>query len=475
MKVIKKLLLFLFIITISCTNNDDNNNNINTCIIKGSFRSNSIKLTESIVEFFNYKLQKVEALKKFEIDKNGNFKITLIIDSPILVKIFYQDVFITPKDNVSLYFSLNKSNTGVMKDSLNVTGLNADNYLYFNRLTKQNFRFPDFGSDEFSSDLLAYKKKVDSVYNEQEKFTELYLSKSSLTNEFKDYIKTYNDYFYLASLFDICVFKDQQQNLKDIPGEYLDVLKRYEFSKVSNIIPYNLSMDSYIRFLLAKDTSIFFSKKRLNALISSIKKSSLSQSNKDYLFFLYLRIYSTNETATMSKEFIPLLEELYDSILDPKYKSEAIKLINWKPRNSLIDTSVLKIKLVSINNELILFEDLLNDTTILYFDFWASWCSPCIEEYKYIENLRRYNSKCKFYSISIDQDKTKWKNSSDQVNNSLFNSYVLNNYDDISKLEKYLKVESIPRYLMIKNKTVIYFNAPRPSEKKRLESVFSSF
>ena len=44
-------------------------------------------------------------------------------------------------------------------------------------------------------------------------------------------------------------------------------------------------------------------------------------------------------------------------------------------------------------------------------DFWATWCGPCIEEQPYIKKMRDQfkNKNVEFISISIDDDKSYWK------------------------------------------------------------------
>lgn len=48
---------------------------------------------------------------------------------------------------------------------------------------------------------------------------------------------------------------------------------------------------------------------------------------------------------------------------------------------------------------------------IIYIDFWATWCGPCLAQFKYLDQLKAKfaSSDIVFLSISIDTDIQKWK------------------------------------------------------------------
>lgn len=109
-----------------------------------------------------------------------------------------------------------------------------------------------------------------------------------------------------------------------------------------------------------------------------------------------------------------------------------------------------------------------NKDTLIYIDFWASWCSPCKEELKYYPELIQHfeNEKIKFLFVSLDKDYSSWKS---QAEDFLFmssnNSFLLGgNFD--SKLAKSLKIDAIPRYVIIKNGKFLNKDAFRPSSKE---------
>ena len=127
------------------------------------------------------------------------------------------------------------------------------------------------------------------------------------------------------------------------------------------------------------------------------------------------------------------------------------------------------ISLFSQTSEKKSFDEFLNENNdkIIYVDFWASWCKPCIKEIPKIEKLSKdyKNSEIIFVFFSIDENMETWANLSKELN---IESYEFNfNSHQFKKPEifKELKLNSLPRYLIIRNSTIIDENAKKPNKK----------
>jgi thiol-disulfide isomerase/thioredoxin len=123
------------------------------------------------------------------------------------------------------------------------------------------------------------------------------------------------------------------------------------------------------------------------------------------------------------------------------------------------------------------------ENKVLYVDLWGVYCRPCIEEFKYLSDIKdRYRNKdIEFVYLASPynhiNDVQKWK--------AAVKKYDLKGHNILMCLDFYTEIWEevpemkepflIPHYLIIdKNKRVIEANAPRPSEKERLYSILDN-
>lgn len=94
-----------------------------------------------------------------------------------------------------------------------------------------------------------------------------------------------------------------------------------------------------------------------------------------------------------------------------------------------------------------------NKNKILVLDFWASWCVPCMEEFKWFKDLISKYSKeqnlISFLFISMDKSQKNWETASEMFK---FlddkNSFILeDNFKSV--FSKKYKINSIPRVIII--------------------------
>lgn len=103
---------------------------------------------------------------------------------------------------------------------------------------------------------------------------------------------------------------------------------------------------------------------------------------------------------------------------------------------------------------------------VLYIDFWATWCGPCVRETPFMEQLaERYkdNGKIEFISISTDKNVEAWRDKV-QKDNPAWPQYRIYGQEGEDFLSA-INLKYIPRFLLVlPNGKVFNIDAPRPSD-----------
>lgn len=104
---------------------------------------------------------------------------------------------------------------------------------------------------------------------------------------------------------------------------------------------------------------------------------------------------------------------------------------------------------------------------VVYIDFWASWCGPCVRQFPYSKKLHDGFTKKQlkdmvFLYISLDDSEDRWKNAIKKHGLEGVQTLLKGGWN--SEGAQHYRINSIPRYMLMNKKgEIVDTNAPRPS------------
>ena len=346
------------------------------------------------------------------LDENNSFNLELNINKPVMALLN-----IKGEDPVSLYikpgYDLHISADGDdLKASLNFAGKNADN---------NKFLF------EYLNNFL-----IDNKYLPQQVVNKMsVLEPAEFVEYWEEMLKTKKEPFY-----------NIDEN-KSISEDLINFLKT-EVAFVS--FSYRLF---YPMFIITKDDW-----------------ENLPEGYFDFLDDARSKMDDSRVISPAYHNFIKHYLEYY-KIANPGEAPEDVSSVEANIlfesfRRTLPGNPAPDFELTDINGETVSLSDFQGK--VVYLDFWASWCGPCIREVPYAKELKKRfkdEENLVFLYISIDEDKEAWRNT---VRNREIEGVHLNVRGRYHEVPSSYNVSSIPTYYIIDRDGVIFKNnAKRPS------------
>lgn len=303
-------------------------------------------------------------------------------------------------------------------------------------------------------------------YDRRLKLLEEQSAKGKFTDEGRNIIALSLYYQYLNELlFPYRSWKPIEEIAKPailVPDFYKAKLNdlKSEFHKDSLIYlwEYKRFIKQYARYLMienSRTTKIDFTS------LLDFYKINFTGKIRDLL--LFDEIYGTYQRSGDASHVL----EVVDSISSDIMRNALLQAYNKSKKT--YSKEALETQLESSSGEKLSFTELLskNRNRLIYLDFWATWCGPCIMEMpnskKLSEEFR--NDSIEFIYISIDKDKNKWRRKIPSIPTGKNSHHY--HLGDGTVLAKEMEISSIPRYILADNTgRIISSSAPRPGSEE---------
>jgi thiol-disulfide isomerase/thioredoxin len=204
-------------------------------------------------------------------------------------------------------------------------------------------------------------------------------------------------------------------------------------------------------------------------LLNNISENSSGFLEQILLARFFYQFLGWNDPETFEILFNPkyFTNTQYSTYLEEQY-TELVK--NLKNPEFYTDKILSDLKLYN-NNILTSIIDKYPDK-VIYIDFWAPWCGPCMVEMKFANELHeKYKDKdIEFVFLANRCTEKSWKLTI--AKESINGKHFLLDDNQYIQLSDKLKIAGIPHYVIIdKRGIIVNNNAPRPSNTEKLTEV----
>ena len=401
------------------------------------------------------------------LDENNSFYLELDIRKPVVTQLQLRGedpviLYIKPGDDLHI-----SADGDDFKSSLSFAGKNADNNSFLFKYHKNldnKYKQQQIFDKITSLEPAKFIEFVEEMLNSKKKFFNNKAENESISEDLINYMETEIVYEYYTYRLIYPMYVLSKSKWEELPKDYFDFLEDARSKMADNKLissNYRSFVEHYLDYYKSEnpdaapdglsnaETNIYIAEKLLDDKTLNHTKASLIYNE------FYLGEFENAEK--LYKSFVEdLKEEPCDNmanILTTTYENIQRTL----PGNPAPD-----FELTDINGESVSLSDFRGK--VVYLDFWASWCPPCMREVPYARELKeRFKDEedLVFLYISIDENPDAWRKT---VKEREIKGVHLNVPGRYQEVPSSYNVRWIPTYYIIDRNGIIFENnAKRPS------------
>lgn len=422
------------------------------------------------LENFSFSTQQrniFQQIHPVEVGKNHQqFSIEFELTQAMVLQLFFKDMYFTPNDTVHIQYYYKTDRAGKQIDSIAVQSKYPNNYLFFDLLNKGKITItprPNYEDQKYLKNWSSYKSDVERYFSGIK--TEIKRNEERYSSEFLDYLM--EDLFYSSLKFLAFPVELGIVGLNDLPPGYFDDYETADFNNEALLVHPSFC---YSIFLYNTLVSYEGDRNKLDSaqfkkLINIVRQKYSGEVKSNLIFHISLWYFKRASPETIRK-IKPIIEDLLENELDQKYRQLIIENYPFQFTQSKkrLPSSILDLTFKDIHGNSTDLNSILSNQghKLIYIDFWASWCIPCLKNIIELSKISKNIDSVNFTSIyiSVDEDVRKWRKARKQLNIPTDKCFLVNNKKVNDILTAYLNIVSIPHGILIYNTDIINFNMP---------------
>ena len=421
-----------------------------------------------------------------KIDQGGKFMFDIPLYHSINTYLDYGDARFTPylfvNDTLKMNCKIGKKGykIGIVSvifdkghDKFQNQFKDNSQWLYRDKINGFREKLPkDLPINELKNKYLNFEKELLSEID-------LRVKRDSLNNTLKDYLTFSASYSIYNEIFQVGrIIKDQNE-------------KQSFFAFINDSIVYNkkamVSSDynTFLAFYNSLVNQMRGSQISAKSIVEFVKKSvQLSFTEREGIWAEYLAASKLSNLTSMEEYLTqPIIDSLSDLIgnsFSDTYIRQFLLALYSKTGQKIKENENLKLpadavlyKYDSLSGEQ-LFNKIVADNAgkVIYIDFWATWCSPCIAQMPYSQKIHELfkGEDVSFVYLCGRSDEKSWEK-------AIKNHQISGNHYNMSSLQyKYFKdrfsIVGVPTYMLIdKQGKIVNADAPEPENEELVTAI----